>query len=92
MKYYHIKTYTPFVGEDADVYIAAKNENEFIQKASDSAWQNGYEWFDYDEWLEHHHDDENAEEEYYAQCHWQLIEMISKSDYDKFNFDGEWCV
>ena len=41
MNYYHIRTYTPFCGEEADVYISAKTEPEYILKATNAA--NG-EW------------------------------------------------
>ena len=50
--YYHIRTYTPFCGEEADVYIAAETESEYILKATNAANENGMEWFDEEEWIE----------------------------------------
>ena len=92
MNYYHIRTYTPFCGEEADVYIVAKTEEEYIRKASDAAWENGNEWLDEDEWLDYHHDDENSIDDYYAECGWYFIAMITKEEYNKLNVEGEWCV
>ena len=49
MNYYYIRTYTPFCGEEADVYIAAETENEYHSKANNAANENGMEWFDEEE-------------------------------------------
>ena len=43
MNYYHIRTYTPFCGEEADVYIVAENEAEYHKKANEAASENGLE-------------------------------------------------
>lgn len=92
MNYYHIRTYTPFCGEEADAYIAAENETEYQNKANDAAYENGMEWYDHDDWMDRHHDDESAEEEYYAQCGWRFLAMITKEEYDKLDNEGEWCI
>lgn len=98
MLYYAIRVYTPFVGEEADVYICAENHDEYISKANEAAGENGMEWFDEEEWLERwgfDKDEDDAEaviEEYYAQCGWRFISEITKEEYEQKNKDGEWCV
>ena len=37
MIYYHIRVYTPFCGEEADVYIQAFDENNYHRKAHNAA-------------------------------------------------------
>lgn len=92
MNYYHIRTYTPFCGEEADVYIAAETEEEYHSKANNAADENGMEWFDEDDWLEHHHDDENSIDDYYAECGWRFITMITEEEYNRLNEEGDWCI
>ena len=92
MDYYHIRTYTPFCGEEADVYIAAETESEYILKATNAANENGMEWFDEPDWVEDYADRDDAIEDYYAQCDWHFISMITEEEYNKLNAEGEWCV
>ena len=68
MNYYHIRTYTPFCGEEADVYIAAETEKEYHSKANNAATENGMEWFEEPDWVEDYVDRDDAIEDYYAQC------------------------
>lgn len=92
MSYYHIRTYTPFCGEEADVYIAAKTESEYILKATNAANENGMEWFEAPDWCEDYADLDDAIEDYYAQCGWRFIAMITEEEYNKLNAEGEWCA
>lgn len=46
MNYYHIRTYTPFCGEEAGVYIAAETEKEYHVKANNAADENTEEEYD----------------------------------------------
>ena len=98
MNYYHIRVYTPFCGEEADVYIQAFDENNYHRKAHNVAQENGMEWYDEEEWLECQEfdkDEDNYDEvcdEYYAQCGWRLMGMITKEEYEKYEREGEWCV
>lgn len=98
MNYYHIRTYTPFCGEEADVYIAAETENEYHFKANNAVNENGMEWYDEGVWCEawgfnREEDDINViVEEYDAQCGWRFIAMITEEEYNKLNAEGEWCV
>ena len=98
MDYYHIRTYTPFVGEEADAYIAAETITEYQKKAFDCAGENGMEWYDEGVWYEawgFDKEEDNADavtEEYYAQCGWRFIAMITEAEYNKLNAEGEWCV
>lgn len=98
MNYYHIRTYTPFCGEEADVYIAAETITEYQKKANEAAYENGAEWFNEEEWLDswgYDKDEDNYDEvcdEYYAQCGWRLMGMITKEEYNKLNEEGEWCI
>lgn len=98
MNYYHIRTYTPFCGEEADIYIAAEIEKEYHSKAKDAANENGMEWYDEEEWLECQQYDKDTDDydevcdEYYAQCGWRLMGMITEEEYNKLNAEGEWCI
>lgn len=92
MNYYHIRTYTPFFGEEADVYIAAETEEEYHAKANEATAENGMEWFEAPDWCEDYADLDDAIEDYYAQCGWRLIGMITEEEYKKLNAEGEWCV
>ena len=92
MSYYHIRTYTPFCGEEADVYISAKTESEYILKATNAANENGMEWFEAPDWCEDYADLDDAIEDYYAQCGWRFIAMITEEEYNKLNAEGDWCV
>ena len=98
MNYYHIRTYTPFCGEEADVYITAENEAEYHKKANEAANENGAEWFDEEEWLDswgYDKDEDNYDEvcdEYYAQCGWRFLAMITEEEYNKLNEEGDWCI
>ena len=88
MVYYHCIVYTPFCGEEADVYIADTDYQYAEWKAYDAAKENGMEWFDFRD-LE----DENFDEdEYYAQCGFRSMEQITEQEYNKAMRDGEWCV
>ena len=98
MNYYHIRAYTPFCGEEADIYITAENEAQYHSKARNGAMENGMEWYDEEEWLEcqgYDKDEDNYDEvcdEYYAQCGWRLMGMITKEEYEKQEAEGEWCI
>jgi hypothetical protein len=98
MNYYHVRTYTPFCGEEADVYIAAETEERYHAYAHQAALENGMEWFDEEEWLECQQYDKDSDDydevrdEYYAQCGWRLMGMITQEEYNKLNAEGEWCV
>lgn len=98
MDYYHIRTYTPFIGEEADVYIATETEKEYHARALQAALENGMEWYNEEEWLESwgfDREEENAEEicdEYYAQCGWRFIATITEEEYKKLDKRGEWCI
>ena len=46
MNYYHVRTYTPFCGEEADVYIKAEIMREAMVKAQEAANENGMEGYD----------------------------------------------
>lgn len=97
MNYYHIRVYTPFVGEEMDVYITASTEEEYHKKANEVANENGMEWYDAEDWRAHwefdsDEDDDIVSEEYYAQCGWRFIAMITEEEYNKFNAEGEWCA
>ena len=98
MNYYHIRTYTPFCGEEADVYIAAETEQEYHRMAHNAAQENGMEWYDEEEWLESWGYDKDADDydevcdEYFAQCGWRFLNMITKEEYEKLEREGEWCI
>lgn len=98
MIYYHIRTFTPFCGEEADVYIAAENTTEYLKKAHTAVGENGMEWYDEEEWLECQEYDKDTDDydevcgEYYAQCGFRFLGLIDKATYDKYNAKGEWCV
>ena len=98
MNYYHIRAYTPFCGEEADIYIAAETEAQYHSKAHNATQENGMEWFDEEEWLECQQYDKDSDDydevcgEYYAQCGWRLIGMITEDEYEKYEREGEWCV
>ena len=98
MNYYHIRTYTPFVGEEMDAYIAAATITEYQKKASNCAEENGMEWYDEEDWLERWGYDEDEDDydavcdEYYSQCGWHLMGMITEEEYNRLNAEGEWCV
>lgn len=101
MRYFHFTVYTPFVGEDADVFIEAESKEEAVITAAECANENGMEWFDEDEWLENYLGDEYAvgdaeyEEaiaEYYAQCGYHLVKEITQFEYNLAIMDGAWCV
>ena len=88
MLYYHCIVYTPFCGEEADVYIADTDYKYVECKAYDAAKENGMEWFDFRD-LE---DEDFDEDEYYAQCSFRAMEQITEQEYDEAMRDGEWCV
>lgn len=88
MIYYHCVVYTPFIGEEKDVYIAGTDASYAEWKAYDAAKENGMEWFDFRD-LE---DEDFDEDEYYAQCSFRDFAEISKEEYDKAEKDGEWCI
>ena len=98
MNYYHIRTYTPFCGEEADVYISAIDETQYHSKAHNAAMENGMEWYDEEDWLEcqeYDKDEDNYDEvcdEYYAQCGWRLIGMVTEDEYNRLWNEGEWCI
>ena len=98
MAYYHIRTHTPFCGEEADVYISAVDETNYLRKAHNAAMENGMEWYDEEEWLESWGYDKDSDDydevcdEYYAQCGWRLIGTITKEEYEKMWEQGEWCI
>lgn len=92
MRYWHARVYTPFCGEDADVYIAAETMREAMVKAQEAANENGMEWFDEEDWLERHHDDYNSIDDYYAQCGVQYLDAITEDEYKYREEEGEWCV
>ena len=50
----------------AEVVFDVNKIEMAITKANNAADENGMEWFDEDDWLEHHHDDENSIDDYYA--------------------------
>jgi hypothetical protein len=98
MTYYHVRTYTPFCGEEADVYIRATDETRLHQKANDAARENGFEWYDEEEWLERwgfNEDTDDRDEtcdEYFAQCGFRVLGIISQEEYHKREIEGEWCI
>ena len=98
MDYYHIRAYTPFCGEEADIYIKAETIYEYHKKASEAASENGLEWYDEEEWLESWGYDKDEDDydsvraEYDAQCGWRFIAMITEEEYNKLNAEGEWCI
>lgn len=92
MAYWSAHVYTPFCGEDADVYIQANNRAEAESKAADAAMENGMEWLDEKDWIEQHNGDEDSLDDYYAQCGVQYMSTISKDEYDYRNEQGEWCI
>ena len=102
MRYFHFIVHTPFVGEDAVVFIEAEDKDSAIVAAAEAANENGMEWFDESDWLERWCDDdgeemteieyENAIGEYYAQCGYHLVKEITKFDYNLAIMEGEWCI
>ena len=98
MKYYHVIVHTPFVGEEADVYISAIDDHNLSCKAYNATNENGMKWYDEEDWLERWGFDKDADDydavcdEYYAQCGWRLIGMITEEEYNKLNAEGEWCI
>lgn len=92
MYYYHIRTYTPFCGEEADIYIAAETENEYHTRAHQAAIENGMEWFEEPDWVEDYADRDDAIEDYYAQCGWRLIGMITEEEFVRKKNEGEWTI
>lgn len=98
MKYYHARVYTPFCGEDIDVYIAAINDDNARKKALIAAAENGMEWYDEEEWLEHQGYDKDSDDynevcdEYYAQCGVQYLDRITEDAYNYYEAEGEWCI
>ena len=98
MNYYHIRVYTPYCGEEADVYIAAETVAEYHARAHQAALENGMEWYDEEEWLESwgfDREEEDAEDicdEYYAECGWHFMKMICEGRYQKLKEEGEWCI
>jgi hypothetical protein len=87
MIYYHCVVYTPFCGEEADVYIADTDYSYVEWKAYDAARENGMEWLD-DERL----DEEFDEDEYLSECGFRSMEQITENEYREAMRDGEWCV
>ena len=87
MIYYHCVVYTPFCGEEADVYIADTDYSYVEWKAYDAARENGMEWLD-DEKL----DEEFDEVEYLGECGFRCMKQITEQEYNKAMRDGEWCV
>ena len=98
MKYYHYRCYTPFVGEEMDVFISATSNEELGQKIDNAIQENGMEWYDEETWLFHWGYDEDADDydsvcdEYYAQCGATFINEITEEKYEKLNKRGEWCI
>lgn len=98
MKYYHARVYTPFCGEEADVYIAATDDDIARKKAHNAAQENGMEWYDEEEWLEcqqYDKDSDNYDEvcdEYYAQCGITCLDHITEDEYNYREKEGEWCI
>jgi hypothetical protein len=37
-------------------------------------------------------DYDEVRDEYYAQCGWRFIAMITEEEYNKLNAEGEWCA
>lgn len=87
MLYYHCVVYTPFCGEEADVYIADTDYQCAEWKAYDAARENGMEWFN-DDVLESYAD----EDDYLAECGIQYMVEITEQEYEEAMRDGEWCV
>lgn len=87
MIYYHCVVYTPFCGEETDVYIADTDYQYAEVKAYDAARENGMEWFNEDV-LESY----ASEDDYLADCGIQFMEQITKNEYNEAMRDGEWCV
>ena len=81
MKYYCVKCYTPFVGEENEFYIATNSRAELERFADECAYDNGNEWYD-EQTLEEH---DMTEDDYYADCGY-FIEEIDKEEYDKNAF------
>ena len=98
MYYYHIRVYTPFCGEEADVYISAENEAQYHAKAHNAAMENGMEWYDEEEWLGCQGYDKDSDDydevcnEYYAQCGVQYRDCITEDAYKHYKAEGEWCI
>lgn len=88
MRYFWFTVYTPFVGEDKDVFIAAEDYEAAKAKAADAAGENGMEWCD-EQSLE---DYDMTEEDYYEQCGYDLKKEISDMQYNEMIMEGEWCI
>lgn len=92
MKYYRARVYTPFCGEEADVFIQAENRENAMLKAREAACENGMEWFEAPDWCEDYADLDDAVEDYYAQCGVQCLDTITEDEYKYRNKEGEWCI
>lgn len=98
MKYWHARVYTPFYGEEADVYIQAETQENAILKAREAACESGMEWYDEEEWLEYQQYDKDSDnydevcDEYYAQCGVSYLDAITKDEYEYREKEGEWCI
>ena len=98
MKYWYCKVYTPFFGEEADVYIMARDEEYARIKGNDAAQENGLEWYDEEDWLERQDFDKDADDyedmqdEYFAQCGISLLIEITEEEYVQKKMEGEWTV
>ena len=92
MRYWHARVYTPFCGEEADVYIQAENQEQAMFKAREAACENGMEWFEAPDWCEDYADLDDAVEDYYAQCGVSYLDAITKDEYKYREKEGEWMI
>ena len=88
MKYFVFRVYTPFVGEEADVYIAAETKDEAVVMAAEACNENGLEWMDEGD-LENY---DMNEEDYFEQCHYTCLGELTREQYEEYAAEGEWCI
>ena len=75
MRYYRITCHTPYVGEDNDYYVGVRDRAELEAAIEECLYENANEWYD-----EEIRVDYPDEDEYYAECYYEL-EEIDKEEY-----------
>ena len=88
MKYFAFRVYTPFVGEEADVYIAAETKDEATVMAAEACNENGLEQMDEEDLGNY----DMAEEDYFEQCHYTYLGELTREQYEEYAAEGEWCI
>ena len=93
-KYYLVTAYTPYVGEEMEVYFSSCDEDSLRAFGDELTTDCAAEWADYriDDWEESGYDSrEDAEEDYYAGCGYRVRE-VPKEEYANASADDSYWV